>query len=184
MKRLFVLIACIATVQFSFAQDSIEVYPSNWWVGMKNKKLQLLLHSKNISGNGRRSASTTYPGIKITSTEKLESPDYLVINLELMPSVKPGIIQFSINSVDMAVKQFNLELKPRRKGNGTEYAQGVRSEDFMYLIMPDRFANGDYNNDKLPGYKDQSLNRDSMYHRHGGDIQGVIDHLDYLRIWV
>jgi len=181
MKRLFVLIACIATVQFSFAQDSIEVYPSNWWVGMKNKKLQLLLHSKNISGNGRRSASTTYPGIKITSTEKLESPDYLVINLELMPSVKPGIIQFSINSVDMAVKQFNLELKPRRKGNGTEYAQGVRSEDFMYLIMPDRFANGDYNNDKLAGYKDQSLNRDSMYHRHGGDIQGVIDHLDYLK---
>ena len=51
----------------------------------------------------------------------------------------------------------------------------------MYLIMPDRFANGDYNNDKLPGYKDQSLNRDSMYHRHGGDIQGVINHLDYLK---
>src|SRR5688572_376004 len=51
----------------------------------------------------------------------------------------------------------------------------------MYLIMPDRFANGDYSNDKLPGYKDQSLNRDSMYDRHGGDIQGAIDHLDYLK---
>ena len=181
MRRFLLIALSILIINFSFAQDSLEVYPTHWWVGMKNKKLQLLLHSQNIAGGNRRMAFTNYPGIKITSTEKLESPDYLVINLEIMSTAKPGIVQFRINSVDMTVKQFNFELKPRRKGNGTAYAQGVRSEDFMYLIMPDRFANGDYTNDKLPGYKDQSLNRDSMYHRHGGDLQGVINQLDYLQ---
>src|SRR4029078_11408469 len=117
MKHLFVLFAFVFSVQFLFAQDSIEVYPTHWWVGMKNKKLQLLIHSKDISGNGRRSASTNYPGVKIISTEKLESSNYLFINVELAPTVKPGIVQFKINSVDMMVKQFDFELKSRRKGN-------------------------------------------------------------------
>ena len=72
-------------------------------------------------------------------------------------------------------------LKPRRKGNGTAYAQGVRSGDFIYFLMPDRFSNGDPSNDKIPGLLDQSLNRDSIFHRHGGDLQGIINHLNYLQ---
>jgi glycosidase len=76
---------------------------------------------------------------------------------------------------------FDYELKKRRPGKGTRFAQGVTSADFVYLLMPDRFSNGDENNDRLPGMKDQTLNRDSMYHRHGGDLQGVINHLDYLQ---
>ena len=87
MKHIFVVFAFFFSIQFLFAQESIEVYPTQWWVGMKNKKLQLVLHSKDISGNGRRSASTNCPGAKIISTEKLESSEYLVINLELAPKV-------------------------------------------------------------------------------------------------
>ena len=72
-------------------------------------------------------------------------------------------------------------MKERRKGNGTLYAQGVTSSDFIYLLMPDRFSNGDTTNDRIAGMRDQSLNRDSIFLRHGGDLQGVINHLDYLK---
>ena len=72
-------------------------------------------------------------------------------------------------------------MKPRRTGKGKVYAQGVTSSDFIYFLMPDRFSNGDPSNDRIVGMKDQTLNRDSIYHRHGGDLQGVINHLDYLQ---
>ena len=173
-KHLFVLFAFIFTVQFLFAQDAVEVYPTNWWVGMKNPKLQIMLHGSGISSSN---VIVDYPGVTINKVSKVENKNYLFVDLTVSKLAKPGTVSIRLSNG----KNISFELKPRRKGNGTEYAQGVRSEDFMYLIMPDRFANGDYNNDKLPGYKDQSLNRDSMYHRHGGDIQGVIDHLDYLK---
>jgi glycosidase len=72
-------------------------------------------------------------------------------------------------------------LLPRRHGNGTTYAKGVTSKDFIYFLMPDRWSNGDPSNDRIPGLKDQSLNRDSIYFRHGGDFQGILNHLDYLQ---
>jgi glycosidase len=181
MKKIFVAICCCLFLLNCKAQEPLDVYPTNWWVNMKNHKLQLLIHSTNIAAQGRRSVSTTYAGVKIVSTEKLESPNYLVVNLDIASTAKAGTVTFRMNSTDMTLREFKFELKPRRSGNGTSYAQGVHSQDFIYLIMPDRFANGDYSNDRVPGMKDQSLNRDSMYHRHGGDIQGVIDHLDYLK---
>jgi glycosidase len=72
-------------------------------------------------------------------------------------------------------------LKPRREGKGKVFAQGINSGDLVYLLMPDRFSNGNPSNDRIPGMRDQTLNRDSIYHRHGGDLQGVINHLDYLQ---
>jgi len=74
-----------------------------------------------------------------------------------------------------------MGIEKRRTGLGTNYAQGVNSNDFVYFIMPDRFSNGDETNDKIPGYKDQSLNRAAIYDRHGGDFQGIINHLDYIQ---
>src|SRR5205814_4016972 len=71
--------------------------------------------------------------------------------------------------------ELSYELLPRRKGNGTSYAKGVYSSNFIYMLMPDRFSNGDNSNDRVPGMKDQSLNRDSIFLRHGGDLQGVIN---------
>ena len=75
----------------------------------------------------------------------------------------------------------NYEFKKRRAGNGTQFAQGVNASDFVYLLMPDRFSNGDPTNDRIAGMSDQSLNSDSIFLRHGGDMQGVINHLDYLQ---
>jgi glycosidase len=80
-----------------------------------------------------------------------------------------------------ATDYIQFEIKSRRNGNGVSYAQGVTNSDFMYLIMPDRFSNGDPSNDRVPGMRDQSLNRDTVFNRHGGDLKGVQNHLDYLQ---
>lgn len=179
MKKFFALTIGLLFLQISFAQDLklTGVYPTHWWVGMKNPKLQLMVHG---AGAGDYSYSINNPFVQLIKVNKVENKNYVFLDLIVRPSAKPGLVKINWkkNSNSGA---FEYELKSRRKGNGTAYAQGVRSQDFIYLIMPDRFANGDYANDKVEHYKDQSLNRDSMYHRHGGDIQGVISHLNYLQ---
>ena len=155
--------------------QNIEVYPTHWWVGMKNPKLQLMLHSKELGTTS--SATTSYSGIHIGKVYQPENKNYVFIDLVIGSNCKAGIATIKLNNG----KSIPFELKSRRSDKGKTYAQGVGSEDLAYLIMPDRFSNGDYSNDQVPGMKDQSLNRDSMYHRHGGDIQGVINHLDYLK---
>ncbi|MEO7264171.1 MAG: alpha-amylase family glycosyl hydrolase [Ferruginibacter sp.] len=175
---LVLLLGCFPVL----AQEKImEVYPANWWAGMKWNKVQLMLHGEKISSSNVIKATTNYPGIKILSIQKAENPNYLFVNILISPATKTGIAGFILKSVDKGIQTFNLEIKQRRSGKGKSYAQGVNASDLMYLIMPDRFSNGDYSNDKINGMKDQSLDRDSMYTRHGGDIQGVINHLDYLQ---
>lgn len=178
MKKFSVLVFLhFLLLQVSFAQNKVEVYPTHWWVGMKNPNLQLMIRTKNA---GEFSFSINNASVQLVKTNKVENRDYVFLDLRINSNAKPGTIKINGKGKNESLS-FEYQLKPRRKGNGIEYAQGVRSQDFMYLIMPDRFANGDYSNDKIAGYKDQSLNRDSMYHRHGGDIQGVMDHLDYLK---
>jgi neopullulanase len=174
MRQVLALICSLFIFNYSFSQSKVDIYPTNWWVGMKNPKVQLMLHGTDV---GSSTVSINYPGITVTRVNKVENRNYLFVDLAISTSAKPGTARIRLNNGT----SIDFQLKPRRTGKGTDYAQGVRSQDLIYLIMPDRFANGDYGNDKLPNYKDQSLNRDSMYHRHGGDIQGVIDHLDYLK---
>ncbi len=185
MKKLFFFSCCLLVVHTVYCQTNYTVYPTHWWIGMKNPHLQLMLHGKdiahaipqlNLSSSGIRIAD----GLTLQSVSKTENPNYVFLDLMIEKNAKAGVRELKLVTPD---KQFSFkyELHPRRKGNGTSYAQGVRSQDFIYLIMPDRFANGNYNNDRIADMKDQSLNRDSMYHRHGGDLQGVMDHLDYLK---
>ena len=185
MKKIFLFSLFIAFIHIAAAQNEYNVYPTHWWVGMKNPKLQLMVHGENIASTiptfklpaaGVKIAD----GVTLKATHRAENPNYMFIDLVIDKNAKPGmrILKFGTGAQQ---KQISFELKARRKGNGTTYAQGVRSQDFMYLIMPDRFANGNPDNDHIAGMKDQSLNRDSMYHRHGGDLQGVTSHLDYLK---
>jgi glycosidase len=96
--------------------------------------------------------------------------------VNISPAARPGNVK-----INVAGTTITWQLKKRRAGNGESYAQGVTSADFIYFLMPDRFSNGTPENDRIVGLKDQSLNRDSIFHRHGGDLQGVINHLDYLQ---
>lgn len=177
MKQLLVLL-CLLPGLYSNAQ-TIECYPSNWWVGMKNDRLQIMLHAPNI---GKASVKMqAYTGITLTGSRKVDSENYLFLDLHIGLAARPGRVRFTITHPGGGVEQLDYTLQPRRAGKGTRYAQGVTSKDLMYLLIPDRFSNDDVSNDKIPGLLDQSLNRDSIFHRHGGDLKGIINHLDYLQ---
>ena len=96
------------------------------------------------------------------------------------PHAKVGKVNFIIETNGQKINT-SWALLPRRVGRGTSFAQGINSADLIYFLMPDRFSNGDPSNDRVAGLKDQSLNRDSIFIRHGGDLKGVSNHLDYFQ---
>ncbi|MGN6533636.1 MAG: alpha-amylase family glycosyl hydrolase, partial [Ginsengibacter sp.] len=162
-----------------FGQNNpYNCYPTNWWVGMKWNKVQIMIHGNDI-GNGD-AYTLNYPGVKLEKVNKVENKNYVFLDINIAPSAKPGMIKIKVKE-NQSSFDIDFELKKRRAGNGTAFAQGVTSKDFIYLIMPDRFSNGDTTNDRIPGMRDQSLNRDSVYDRHGGDLKGIENHLDYLK---
>ncbi|HEX8357767.1 MAG TPA: alpha-amylase family glycosyl hydrolase, partial [Segetibacter sp.] len=177
-KALLLLVTLVGSAVMLIAQNA-EVYPTHWWVGMKEPKVQLMIRAANIA-NGSGEVTISYPGVKVLKVHKVESKNYLFADIVISPAAKAGTFKLSVSTAGKPV-EINYELKKRRAGKGTQFAQGVNSSDFVYLLMPDRFSNGDESNDRIAGMKDQTLNRDSMYHRHGGDLQGVINHLDYLQ---
>ena len=174
--HLFLLSTFYFLISISYAQ-SIETYPSNWWVNMKNPELQIMFHGEKIGT--AKTFSCFYPGITIKKINKVENNNYVFLDIIISKTTKPGNISFTANFGN-ATKKINFELKERRSKNGISYAQGVTSKDFMYLILPDRFSNGDESNDRVAGMKDQSLRRDTVFNRHGGDLKGIQNHLDYL----
>ncbi len=155
----------------------VQMFPANWWAGMKYNEIQLLLYSQN-QGFSQEEVKIDYPGVEYTKKHTFDNGKYMALDLKIHVDAKPGMVTIQFPK---SKQKIQWELKTRREGNGTRYAQGVTSKDFIYLLMPDRFSNGNPSNDRIPGMKDQSLNRDSIYDRHGGDLQGVINHLDYLQ---
>ena len=165
--------------------QGLEVYPSNWWVGMKKNEIQIMVYEKNKNNKIAHKdlvISSNAKDVEILKIHKVENERYLFVDIKISPNAKPQNLTFELTrKYKKWVRSFNLELLPRRKGNGTQFAQGIIPKDLIYLIMPDRFCNGNYSNDRVAGMKDQSLNRDTIYERHGGDIQGVTKRLDYLK---
>ena len=152
-----------------------RVEPMFWWAGMKNPRLQLVVHGNNIS---QRSVQLNYAGVRLSRINKVENPNYLFLDLDISPSAKPGKFPIRFTGKDEPVT-YTYELRLRDKS--PRRIQGVSSKDLIYLLMPDRFANGDTSNDVVSGMKETGINRDSMFYRHGGDLQGLIDHLPYLK---
>ena len=190
MKKIFFVFFFSSLIYFSFSQiavrvDSsvVEVYPSNWWVNMRSKQLQLMLHLEGIKK--AKNVRINYPGVQVTKINRVESNNYVFVDITISSNAKPGIFPIEVvwKETDDGIwtSTSKFELKPRRPGRGTAFAQGVSSKDFVYLLMPDRFSNGDTTNDRIAGMKDQSLDRSDFFARHGGDLQGVINHLDYLK---
>ena len=163
-------------------QAKVTCYPGNWWAGMKWNKVQVMVHGEKIAGQfpmikmGAAGVKLAM-GVKLVKINRVENPNYIFLDLVIEPSAKPGKISFPF------LKNANIafELKARRKGKGEKYAQGVNSKDFIYLILPDRFSNGDPTNDRVAGMRDQTLRRDTVFNRHGGDLKGIQNHLDYIQ---
>jgi len=174
-KTLFLLflIPFSLTAQKAPKNSISRVDPAFWWTDMKNEQLELLVYNPAI---GSSQVSLSYPGVELKKAEPAENSDYIYLTLQISPETKPG--SFPITFANGKKKLiYNYELKERNRDKAR--VQGVNPSDFIYLLMPDRFANGDPSNDIVAGTQETSLNRDSMYYRHGGDLQGVIDHLDY-----
>ncbi len=169
----------LSVLFFSMQALAIEAYPSNWFVQMKWNKVQVLLRSTDADFS-KATVSVNYPGVVLQKTHHFENGHYIAVDLLIQPTAKPGEVLFTIKG-DSKKMTHLWPLKSRRKGNGTLFAQGVNQSDLIYFLMPDRFSNGDPTNDRIAGLKDQSLNRDSIFHRHGGDLKGVQNHLDYLK---
>jgi glycosidase len=180
----------LITVPFvSFSQkitasfDRIE--PPNWWVGMRNTELQILFY-KHDAVVSEYDVAINYPGIKIKDKVKVENPHYLFLKLQIDNTAKAGVvpIQFTLQK-----KSFTVLYELKSKSAATDRAQGFSSSDVMYLIFPDRFANGDPKNDTLAGFY-QGTHREKPYGRHGGDLKGISDHLNYVKtlgmtaIWI
>lgn len=179
MKYFIVTIKLLLlTVTFSFAQTKYDLYPANWWIGMKYNKIQVMIHGQDVATH--TGFAVNYPGVTLTKVNRFTNKNYVVLDMTIAPSAQPGTVGIRTKKGNENV---NLEfsLQSRKPGRGTQFAQGVTSSDLMYLIMPDRFSNGDPSNDRVAGMKDQTLRRDTVFNRHGGDLKGIENHLDYLK---
>ena len=172
----FVFLMFLSANVFAQIPALERVEPMFWWVGMKNPKLQLIVHGDKIA---ERTVKLNYPGVKLMQVHKVENPNYLFLDLDILATAKPGTFTISFIKPGAANLEYKYELKQRDQSPNR--AQGVTDKDLIYLIMPDRFSNGDPSNDAVPGMAEMKVDRNQMYARHGGDIQGVMNHLDYLK---
>ncbi len=152
-----------------------RVEPPNWWIGLKDNSLQLLVKEDNI---GLTTPSISYSGVTIEKVNKARSSNYLFIDLNISEKTKAGKFDIVFKNENGDEKTHTYELKDRIK-SANAYL-GFNSSDVIYLITPDRFANGDESNDIVDGLKEAKIDRKDDYARHGGDIKGITDHLDYI----
>jgi neopullulanase len=179
---LFLLFAQIATSQLP---SVTRVDPTNWYVGMKNSKLQLCVYGKNITDC---EVKLNYEGVTIEKVNKVENPNYLFVDLNIAQSTKAGKFMLELSkTVQMPnpknkkkiIDQIIKISQPYELRERTAKPQVIDSKDFVYLILPDRFSNGDLSNDKFANMADPESDRKNPYLRHGGDLLGIQNHLDY-----
>ena len=171
MKRLLLFTICLLCASSVYAIDISRLEPACWWVGMKNPELQIMVYGKNIASS---QVYIDYPGVRVKEIVGVENPNYLFLYLDISRDASPGTMNLIFQKgKEKEIRAF--ELKERNKKVG---AAGFSPADVMYLITPDRFANADPSNDNLDDVK---IDRSRGGARHGGDLRGIINKLDYIR---
>lgn len=155
------------------AMEIKKVAPSFWWAGMKNPELQILLYGEDLALSD---VSVSGEGIYLKEVVRQDNPNYLLLYLDLSEA-KGQTFQILLKNGKKKL-QVPYELKSRMQRG--EDVKGFTSEDVLYLIMPDRFANGNSNNDVVDEMREKKVDRTDSFARHGGDIQGILNHLDYI----
>ena len=179
-----------STVEDATHQEITRVEPLSWWVGMKTD-LQLLVQGPDISSYD---VAVSGQGLSIKAVHKAESPNFLFVDVAVSPSAKPDTYYLIFSKEGRSFKYPYL-IRAREKGSANR--ESFTTADMIYLIMPDRFASGDKTNDtgyshiqspyndgssvpwRVPETPD-AVDRQDAVSRHGGDIQGIVDHLDYI----
>ena len=188
LKKIIIALAAVGTIscaqQQAFDPASIKdstdeiahVEPLSWWVGMKTP-LQLMVHGPGISGY--EVSIEGADGVSVTSVHKADSPNYVFVDVKVAADACPGTyyLVFTPAGGDTPAFKYPYEIAQREAGSASR--KSFTTADMVYLIMPDRFANGDPGNDSV-ACMDEKADRSEPFGRHGGDIQGMIDHLDYI----
>lgn len=175
MKRMLVFLATFLCSLNSMSND-IRVEPSSWWVGMKNESLQIMLYGTKIADHNFR---IDYPGVTVDKIVKTDNANYLFVYLTINAAqAKPGTMNIRLTDAKGKERVIPYQLNQRQAGSALR--KGFDNADVIYLITPDRFANGDPSNDTSPAML-EGLNRQNEDGRHGGDLKGVLDHLDYVQ---
>ncbi|KGL63864.1 glycoside hydrolase family 13 protein [Polaribacter sp. Hel1_85] len=180
---MFVIISCkkdseknVSDINFPRTNSLLEIVePPNWFIGLKDSSLQLLVKEDNI---GNSTPSISYAGVTIEKVNKARSENYLFLDLNIDKSTKAGKFDIVFAFEKGTKKTHTYELKSREKA--AEDYIGFNSSDAIYLITPDRFSNADESNDINKNLKETIVDRTDDYKRHGGDLQGIINHVDYI----
>jgi len=176
MKNIFTLFIISLFHITTFSQQISRIEPQNWWVGMKYNTITLLMYGNNISD---LEPSFIYKGVELVKMDKVENENYLFVTLKINPSAKAGSIKINFSKNNKIVLSKYFPLLEREKGSANR--SGFTPKDAILLIVPDRFSNGDVNNDIIPEMTEKTIDRNNEDKRHGGDIQGIINHLDYIQ---
>lgn len=177
MKKLFFLISAQILFLSGQVYSQASVYPAHWWTGMKHNTVQLMIHGEGMAAVS--AVSTGYPGVKVVKMQKAENPRYLFVDILISPAARPGNFNFTLHGGGKKL-QVPYSLKLKSRANGTSRVKGVHASDLVYLIMPDRFSNGDPSNDYFEDMRDKGHDRENPFDRHGGDLKGIQNHLSYL----
>ena len=176
MKRTFVLMTLLALLglQHTVSASIIKkVAPSFWWADMKNPELQILLYGDNISSSD---VSISSKDILLKDVVKQENPNYLILYMDLSEAA-PQTFQITLKQ---GKKQTVVPYEIKQRKAAASKVEGFNAGDVLYLIMPDRFANGNPSNDVVPGMLEAKVDRNDPFSRHGGDLAGIENNLDYL----
>ena len=151
-----------------------RIEPANWWVGMHRNRIELLVHGKAIATATPR---IEHAGVAIVDVQRTDNPNYLFVTVEIAADAKPGGVDIRFVEAGKVVATHPWRLDAREPGSAQR--RGFDARDAIYLITPDRFANGDPGNDSVRGMR-ESANRALPGGRHGGDVAGIRQHLDYI----
>ena len=175
MRRLFLITAILMAnvLVMSAAKKTVinRIEPTDWYVGMKNPSVQLMVYGPGIRDVG--SVTTDYPSVTIDSLVRLDSPNYLLIYLNLRDA-QPGTMTFNFDKTKVT-----YQLKAREKKG--EERMGFTNADVLYMLMPDRFAQGANHPKQIKGMRNYVEDRSKPSLRHGGDLNGIREHLDYFK---
>lgn len=158
-----------------------RVEPENWWVGMRHRQVELMLHGQDIAALQARIA---HPGVRVTGVQALENPNYLFVGVEIDDDATPGALEIELLDGDTVAARHPWRIDPREPAP----PRGFDGRDAIYLVTPDRFANGDPGNDSVAGMR-EAADRGNPDGRHGGDLVGMRAHLGYVaslgftRLW-
>ena len=173
-KNLISLALLMSTMSMNAAVSVDRIEPTNWYVGMKDTSLQLMVYGKDVRN---ADVEINYPGVRIDSIARLDSPNYLLVYLNI-DGAKAGEMTLNFKQGKQS-KKVKYELRDRAMAGDKRI--GFTNEDVLYMLMPDRFANGNPQNDVIKTMRDKTCARNAPSLRHGGDLEGIRQHLDYFK---